>query len=59
MAILPTVKVKTDETDSGFMIINETDFDRKIHKVFKEKEKVERSTTPKAEKKEVTEDEEK
>ena len=57
MAILPTVKVKTDETDSGFMIINETDFDRKIHKVFKEK--VERSTTPKAEKKEVTEDEEK
>ena len=33
MAICPTVKVKNAD---GFMIINESDFDAKVHKKYKE-----------------------
>jgi len=38
MAKIPIMKIKSKETESGFMLINERDFDPKIHKVFKEKE---------------------
>jgi hypothetical protein len=35
---LPTVRVKSDATESGFMIINESDFDSEIHELFVESE---------------------
>ena len=34
---LETVKVRSDETDSGFMIINAADFDGSIHEKFVDK----------------------
>jgi hypothetical protein len=33
-----TVKVVSDETSLGYMIINESDFDKKVHKRYVEKE---------------------
>lgn len=32
-----TVKIVSDETEYGYMIINESDFDRKLHKKYVEK----------------------
>jgi hypothetical protein len=37
MGTLPTVKVQA-ETKSGFMSINESDFDKRVHKLYKEPE---------------------
>ena len=37
MGTLPTVRVQA-ETKSGFMTINESDFDKRVHKLYKEPE---------------------
>jgi len=37
MGALPTVRVQA-ETKSGFMTINESDFDKRVHKLYKEPE---------------------
>ncbi len=39
-----TVKVKSDN-DLGYMLINEADFDEKVHKLFKEKSAKKPKTT--------------
>lgn len=37
MGTLPTMRVQA-ETKSGFMTINESDFDKRVHKLYKEPE---------------------
>jgi hypothetical protein len=36
---LATVRIVSDETESGFVIVNESDFDKKTMKLFVEKSK--------------------
>ena len=36
MAIVKTVKIKSSDSESGYIIINESDYDEKTHKVYKE-----------------------
>ena len=36
MGTILTVRVQSEVIKSGFMTINESDFDKKIHKLFKE-----------------------
>ena len=49
---LPVIKIKADNED-GFMIINEKDFDKELHELYKkEKKKVDRKAPKKRIKKE-------
>lgn len=32
----PVVKVKSDSVEAGFIVINESDFDEKLHELFEE-----------------------
>lgn len=36
MAAIPTVKIRSEDTESGYVIINESDFDREVHKPYAE-----------------------
>jgi hypothetical protein len=37
MAALKTVKIASDDFESGYLIINESDFDKEKHKLYVEK----------------------
>lgn len=63
MGVLPTVKIQA-ENSSGFVVINESDFDSKVHKLFKEPKPEKKNEEPekkvdssKAGKKEIKKDE--
>ena len=36
MAEIPTVKIKDDKAPGGYVVINESDFDEKKHKLYVE-----------------------
>jgi len=38
MGAIPTIKIQSGFTESGFMVINESDFDKRTQKLYKEPE---------------------
>ena len=46
MPILPTVKIKWPGSDSGYLVINEKDFDSAIHTLYEASSKPSKSVAP-------------